>query len=450
MENQGRPKQLSDEEYRRIMALPERKFRLGGGLRSGRYDEAAHRFYETTLDANGQEVLTGRTASVNIDPAPAPEADVTSEEATVPSEGAESEEGSDDDGGEAAPGFFARFKVPILVAAGVLVVAICAMAFMGGGQSTGDTPGSGVTASDAPSSEVSVIQTNKPLLIGHVLTLEDVEEVQLGRAEYEEVALFGRNLYTYNDLDKLVGSYVTKFVPAGQYLEQADIQAATPFPINPWAITDGNSTSVKVPLEAEIAESVNFGFGSVMDLTVRRVTANQVAVGGEGGDAEGVAGVTHTSTVGTTSTTEEITIGSLVVCDLLNSDGESIYESYCAYIGIPLGQRLDYLAAAIEENDTLMQELTPVYVVLRVSQDQAAIIGDLSSNNVTTSLKSNGDVSRLTNEQIQFSSEAQAVKTTLYQAQAVVEKKMAEHQAEMQKTYEESKHQQGQEEAENG
>lgn len=439
MENAGRPKQISKEEYLRIMALPERKFRLGGGIRTGRYDEAAHRFYETTVDEDGKEVLTGRTASVTPPPAASqPSSDSENEEDGQP----DGDEEAEDEDSEAAPGFFARFKWPLIITGVMVVVAVCAIAFMGG--STPNLPSPDGTASNAPSTEVSVIRVNKDLLPGHVLTPEDVEEVQLARAEYEEVSLFGRNLYTYDNLDKLVGNYMTKFVPAGQYLEQDTVQAASPFAINPWTITDANSTLVKVPLDDILAENVGFGFGSVVDLTVRRVTANQVAVGGEG-ETVAVPGVTHTSTVGTTSTTEEFTIGSLVVCDLLNADGDSIYESYCAYIGIPLGQRLDYLSNALVDDAGLADKLYPVYAMVRVTGEQAMAIGDVSASNTTAAIKFNGETSQLTNEQFQFSSEAQAVKTTIYQAQALNEQRAAEEQAEMEKTYEESKHQQDQE-----
>lgn len=436
------PKQITREEYQRIMALPQRTFRVGGGTRTGKYDEESRQFYE--LDEDGR--LTGNVATVNQ---PAPKPEPTQGEPDSPAEPSEDEPMDEpaDDEAEAASG---KKKKRWLIIGGVALclvfVIIAAVGMMGGKSAAPSDSVDGAGDAEAPAAEVHVIRVNADLLPGHLLTPEDVEDVVLDRATYDEITLYGRDLYDYGNLDMLVGSYLTKYVPEGQYLEQEDLQAASPFAINPWGGTEAGTVSVAVNLDPDLAADVNFGWGSNVELTIRRVTTSQVAVGGEEVPEPSIPGMTHTSVLGTTSSTEEITIGDLHVTDLLNANGESIYERYCAYMGIPLGRRLDYITKALQESDTLLDELTPAQAVIRITEEQAAYIGDVHDANTTATIQSLHTLYTTTNEQMQFASEAAAVKNTIFQAQAVKEKLLAEEQAKLAEAMRES----AQEESENG
>ena len=130
---------------------------------------------------------------------------------------------------------------------------------------------------------------------------------------------------------------------------------------------------------------------------------------------------------------------------MLNSSGQSIYNAYCAYIGIPLGNRLDYLCKALSEDESLWNTLTPTYAVIRVTEQQAAAIGDVSADNVTAIVQADGTSFITTNEQAKFASEASAVKTTLYQAKAYNEEKQAQERAELEKAVQDAKAKENQE-----
>lgn len=432
------PRQLEPGEYEKIMSLPKRTFRIGGETRVGRFDEESRKFYEL----NEQGELTGKVVMVATPANKPPVTEAKAEEGALQND----EENENEEEDSESKGFFAKFKVPLIIAGGLLAFIVIIFVFMSAFSGTEPGPDPSQTEGPAPTepavTEVHVMKVNQDLLPGHVLTPEDVSEVVLDKADYDEVALFGRNLYTWTDLDKLVGNYLSKFVPANQYLEQNDVQAAAPFDINPWAASEPGTTLLKVPVDPTLTDNLNFGFGSVVSLTVRKVTSSQIAVGDEPID---VPGLTHTTTVGTTSRTEEFTVGGLHVCDLLNSSGQSVYNAYCAYIGVPLGNRLDYLCKTLSEDENLWEALTPTYAMIRVTEQQAAAIGDVFADNVTAIVQTDGTSFIATNEQAKFASEASAVKTTLYQAKAYNEEKQAQERAELEKAVQDAKAKENQE-----
>lgn len=431
MEN-NQPRRLSQADVERIKALPVRSFRVAGELRSGYYDEETRQFYETV---DGK--LTGKVAKVSA-PAPSPAPQPAADDAT-PNDGAESKEDGSDSENEEGTKDEGKKKKPLIiggiVAGAVVFLGLCVM-LMGGD----DTPSP--DASDnpgviAPVSEVHVVQVVRDLLPGHILTPDDVQECVLSSQAYSEAVLYGRNFCTYNELDKLVGNYLAEYIPAMQFLEQDSIQAATPFGINPWGAMEQGTTFITVPVAPDVAEKPTFGFGSIVDVTVRRTVSSQVAVGDDPGYVD-IPGVTHTSTVGTTSRTEEVTISGLCVADVLNANNESIYEQYAAYMGIPLGSRLDYLAGALQADEGLWERLTPAYVKVRVTDAQAVAVGDTAKEGTTVTLQDTNGQYINTDAQAKFASEGTAVKTTLFQAKAQNEQKAADELAELQKQAQEN------------
>lgn len=443
----NQPKRLTQEEVQKIMALPKRSFRVSGELKTGRYDEETRKFYELTTDGK----LTGKVASVPLPSTP------TAKRAGVESSGGPDDEDADakdkdknpNEEAEDAPkdnsGGKKKPKKALIIGgavAGVLLLCVIAM-FTGGGEGEVTPPDSSVPpATDPAVEEVHVVQVTKDLLPGHVLTPDDVQDCVLDAATYNEAVLYGRNLCSYDTLDELVGNYVAVYVPAMQYLEQDAVQAASPFEFNPWGGDVAGTSFITVPIPADIAENQSFGFGSTVEITIHRVTENLVAVGGEDPSHIGdVPGVTHTSTVGTTSRTDEFTIGSLYVCDLLNADGASIYEPYCAYMGIPLGSRLGYLTAALKTDENLWNSLIPAYAVIRVTDVQAVAIGDVNGENTTVTLKSTGNYYINDNAQSKYVSEAGSVKSALYQAKAINDEEKAKEAEELQKVAQEMQEQ---------
>lgn len=431
--NQQQPRRLSQEEMERIKALPVRTFRVGGELRSGFYDEETRQFYETV-----DNKLTGRVARVNL-PTEKAANDMKKEPDKTDGSDKEGEatgEVSEETNGEVEKGGKKKKRLIIgAIAGGAVLLMVVAALFTGGDpESTG--PNNPDVDPNVVTDQIHVVQVVKDLLPGHVLTPEDVQECVLDVAAYNEAVLYGRNFCTYDSLDKLVGNYLTEYIPANQYLEQDSIKAASPFGINPWSSTEQGTTFITVPIAPDMADKTSFGFGSVVDMTVRRTVSSQVAVGDEPG-YEDVPGVTHTSTVGTTSRTEEITISGLYVCDILNGDNESLYETYAAYMGIPLGNRLDYLTAALEADETLWTRLTPAYVKVRVTDAQSVAIGDVNAEGTTVALHDANSQFINTDTQAEFASESTAIKTTLYQAYAELEQKKADDLAALQQQQQE-------------
>lgn len=414
-------KKITQEELEQILQLPPRTFRIANEITKGLFDEENRKFYE--LDANGK--LTGVVVTIPAPPSPTQGSSeaASADEKPVPEEESANEDEASTSEPDNKKGFFAKHKLPIIIGGSALAVLILGVGIVGGVNggtvhTPSENPGA-LQSDDVSTKEISVIRVTKDLLQGHILTPDDVEESVISKAEYDNLVLYGRNLYSYNQIDKLIGNYVNSFVPLGQYLESTNVQAASPISINPWTYTEAGSTLVTVPVDDELAENLSFGFGSVVNMTVSKTTASQVGVGNASNEKNEIPGVSHvTSTIGTTKT-DEITINNLVVCDLLDAKGNSLYADFSSYISVPLGDRLYYFSERMKAEPKLYESSIPVSVVLRIADQQVDALGDIETGNVTIVLKNTNKFWTNTNEQSAFATEFTAVKNVLAQAYAV-------------------------------
>ena len=461
---------LTQEDVEKIKSLPKRTFLIGNLQQTGLYDEKTRRFYY--LDANGE--WNGRLAIINTPPPPPPPPDEDGPEDENDSE----DEAADDnsEGGDAptsladkAKGLFSFLKkkgdgkenpimekrhTPIskrlpltwmhVVIIGVVLLLLMVFIITPAvnrvfappdvppASSTEVTPPSGsqqgtegetpqTSEPDPTLSNIQVIQVKDTMIPGDTITSDSVQSAEISAADYELLRANGRVLYQWDVVDNLIGMVVNKYIPKGGYIASGDESATYTPSSNPWDTEEDGKTFVTIPLTDEIASSADLNFGAKINIFVKKRTSTQTSQEGD-------------DTIVTTTSEKSYTFASSVVCDILNSNEESLYPLYSAYLAIPAGERLNYLRTALVEDETLGQRLTPAYIRVKIDSTSATEIGDFNSNSVTIALRipDANDIDNTTDQKRDFASQARALDETINQAVALNEEAVQQAQAEAQ------------------
>ena len=459
---------LTQEDVEKIKSLPKRTFLIGNLQQTGLYDEKTRRFYY--LDANGE--WNGRLAIINTPPPPPPPPDEDGPEDENDSE----DEAADDnsEGGDAptsladkAKGLFSFLKkkgdgtespimeklhTPIskrlpltwmhVVIIGVVLLLLMVFIITPAvnrvfappdvppASSTEVTPPSGsqqgtegetpqTSEPDPTLSNIQVIQVKDTMIPGDTITSDSVQSAEISAADYELLRANGRVLYQWDVVDNLIGMVVNKYIPKGGYIASGDESATYTPSSNPWDTEEDGKTFVTIPLTDEIASSADLNFGAKINIFVKKRTSTQTSQEGD-------------DTIVTTTREKSYTFASSVVCDILNSNEESLYPLYSAYLAIPAGERLNYLRTALVEDETLGQRLTPAYIRVKIDSTSATEIGDFNSNSVTIALRipDANDIDNTTDQKRDFASQARALDETINQAVALNEEAVQQAQAE--------------------
>lgn len=459
---------LTQEDVEKIKSLPKRTFLIGNLQQTGLYDEKTRRFYY--LDANGE--WNGRLAIINTPPPPPPPPDEDGPEDENDSE----DEAADDnsEGGDAptsladkAKGLFSFLKkkgdgtespimeklhTPIskrlpltwmhVVIIGVVLLLLMVFIITPAvnrvfappdvppASSTEVTPPSGsqqgtegetpqTSEPDPTLSNIQVIQVKDTMIPGDTITSDSVQSAEISAADYELLRANGRVLYQWDVVDNLIGMVVNKYIPKGGYIASGDESATYTPSSSPWDTEEDGKTFVTIPLTDEIASSADLNFGAKINIFVKKRTSTQTSQEGD-------------DTIVTTTSEKSYTFASSVVCDILNSNEESLYPLYSAYLAIPAGERLNYLRTALVEDETLGQRLTPAYIRVKIDSTSATEIGDFNSNSVTIALRipDANDIDNTTDQKRDFASQARALDETINQAVALNEEAVQQAQAE--------------------
>lgn len=429
---------ISKDELERIKSLPRITLKIGNEAKFGYYDQETKRFFQT--DEHGE--LTGKVAIVNkpqIPTRPVPPENDIMDEVTVPDETETQED-------QKKSGKLKKF-MPVIAICGGLIAAACIAVtvilpiFNG---NNNDSPGNvpnlptGGQPGETATTEYHVTQTTRDILPGQMFTLDDLQEVVVPAAEYLEARSFGNGLYVWEDSEKLLGYYAGEFIPANTYLEEDEISAVPPYELNPWGVVDPGSTLLLAPVSEEIRGENALNYGNYIDMTVKKIVKTQVTVGTDPNDPESGTGLETSGITQETTQTKEYPVNDLTICDILNASGESLYNIYCAYIGIPAPKRLNYIAEALWNDETLQDKLTPAYILVRVTNEQANTLGDLSGSDTSVTIKFKGSLNAVNNDQYMFAQEAASVKQTISSAIQVNVQRAAEEEAARQQALQEA------------
>lgn len=443
---------LTQEEVEQIKNLPKRTFIIGNIKQTGLYDEATKRFYY--LDANGD--WNGRLAIITMPPPPP--AAAQEEDDDVPDENEADpdfdNDADDEDGEQDAPSignFLKKLKggahkqkpsgeseeekknalldklmtpigrkVPfswlhIVVFAIVLALAMIFIivpsvnkAFRPVETSTPPVPNTPpvTTATPDPSLDsIQVIQVTKTLIPGDTITEDNIQAASISAADYEMLRASGRLLYQWDVVNNLLGKVLNTYIPKGSYIASGDESSTYTPPSNPWVNQQQGMTYVTMPLDATTAASALLNFGAKVDIDLKKETTSETVTQEDG-------------TITTTVSTKPYSFDSVIVCDILNSNQESIYPKYSAYLSIPAGAQLDYIRADLAGDAALIKNLTPAYIQVKIDSAVAEEIGDFTAKNVSIvyTLHAADDIDVTTDAKRDFAAQARELVQTIDQA----------------------------------
>ena len=121
-----------------------------------------------------------------------------------------------------------------------------------------------------------------------------------------------------------------------------------------------------------------------------------------------VPGLERKATVEQSSLLETYSLPNVVVCDLLNSDKNSLYATYNTWISIPAGERSAYLKERLKEDSTSVKSMLPTYAQVRMTKAQAEALGDLTAPDVSVEIGVTDKVDANTDAKSAFAAEANA------------------------------------------
>ena len=420
MADEKKRREISKEEYLHILTLPVKTMTVGGGERRGRFDEVNQLFYE--LNEDGE--LTGRVAHIQT-PAPPPEEPPEEEDDrdTTGSGPAKKPKRKNRKRKERIPGPHDpagdRRKYRVVLIGAILTALLIALLYGPRtivGNLTGQFSGAAAVqeagengepqSAEAPDS-IAVVQVTKDVIPGDRITGDMIREASISAESYNLITLGGRLVYPWDRRETLIGSYISAYVPAGQYLTYADVSTVRPgSDRNPWIVDENIYTDI--PVTEDMLSSGQLSFGSVMDLTIRKESVHETEVKPDENE-ETVPGLEHSASVQKSITVDTYTLRDIVLCDLLNREGESICSSFIRFLSIPEEEREGYLARLFSTDPGTIQDLTPAYITVCVTKEQMDRLGDLTADGVSITVSFTGEKDADTPEKKAFSEEAAAL-----------------------------------------
>ena len=404
---------LSREEFDQIMALPERRFTFGGIEKRGKFDETTNKFY--VLDDDNK--LTGKSITVtHRDRPPGEDEQRTAEDKSLADKsrgalagalrkiaGGEKEDDAEDEvpakkakeakQEDPQKGLF-RKKLFFFIVAALVILLIAFVAvpkLIHNAVAPKEPAPASVQATEQTQTKkaidmISVVQVNRDLVPGDKITENVIQEAKISAETYNQISLTGMQLYQWTRAEDLMEKDVLDFVPRGQYLTYDNIgiyhQNA-----NPWINEQDGLVSVIVPIDftADAKTVTNINYGSVLDLVISKQSVKESDDGASASaePLEGTAAVQHESTVEQSYVVDTYRIAGTAVCDILNGNKVSLYRTFTSWFGIPSGEQVTYIKNLFRSSKDIYTQLTPAFIVIRMSEADAAVLGDLTGTDVT-------------------------------------------------------------------
>ena len=428
---------ISREEFAAIMTLPIREFKFGGVQKRGRYDEESHKFYFI----NDEGKLIGRIATVTFhDKAPAetvpaeyntpqqnrPKAEdqrnalvcflrkmAGSSEAEINAKGSTQEnqpvsEKRGVDRGENAEKekrkrkflICATLATTILLLCVIVVPSVIRNSFKGFGQANSESP-----QNNSALEAITVIQVTRDLIPGDILTSEDLQSAVVSAAEYNLIYTGSSPLYQWSRCEDLLETqnYVTEYIPKGLYLTYDNVSGVYPRLINPWMEAQSEIRYVSIPINEGVRTDARLNYGAIINLTIQKSSRGVDTSQGEENDIDGMeVTVVREDRVG-------YALQNVVVCDLLDGDGESLFARHSHLMAIPSGEQVTYLRNLFLSDSKADGALSPQYIVIGLTAAQAKELGDLNSGSIEIAVSLTGQADTGTDAKLRFSEGAKAL-----------------------------------------
>ena len=277
----------------------------------------------------------------------------------------------------------AKAKTYIVVSVAVIAILTAGTAITlknishpGGGEATASSS----TQSSKSLNTIEVIQATQDLIPGDAITSENIQKATISAEAYNQISLASVSLYQWSRSDSLIDAYAVSYIPKGQYLTYNNVNTVYSQKSNPWGNPGDGYKFISLPIQkSEDAQEVNYG--SVVNLTIVKKTVKETGnTNTDDADKQEIAGLDHKTSVQQSSIVDTYLLSDVVVCDLLDSDKNSLYETLTSWMEIPAGEQPTYIKTRFQEDESLMKELEPKYMQLRVTAEQAEALGSLTDD----------------------------------------------------------------------
>ena len=277
----------------------------------------------------------------------------------------------------------AKAKTYIVVSVAVIAILTAGTAITlknishpGGGEATASSS----TQSSKSLNTIEVIQATQDLIPGDAITSENIQKATISAEAYNQISLASVSLYQWSRSDSLIDAYAVSYIPKGQYLTYNNVNTVYSQKSNPWGNPGDGYKFISLPIQkSEDAQEVNYG--SIVNLTIVKKTVKETGnTNTDDADKQEIAGLDHKTSVQQSSIVDTYLLSDVVVCDLLDSDKNSLYETLTSWMEIPAGEQPTYIKTRFQEDESLMKELEPKYMQLRVTAEQAKALGSLTDD----------------------------------------------------------------------
>lgn len=392
--------EFTQDQIDQIVQLPIRSYNMGGTKKNGYYDINTGKFY--LIDAEGK--LTGFVGKVSK----------KTERPPVTQETPVTEQEPEKDPKKKKPADNKKTaKALFIVVAAIVVV-------FGGlfGVSRIVNPVSAAPAQDPQATEeaapagIDILKVTKDIIKGDLLEESMFEVVTVSPIEYNQLLAAGVLPCKGDDMDTILGLYAAEYISAEQFMSSECISIGSPIASNPWGTAGEEYAFLTLSVE-DMAEDHTAFYGAVGALDIVRKVSTEEAKEEEAEevdeedeeaeevDPEEVEGLTISSSESQSVVVTSYRIDDVVICDVLNEEGNSVYPYYARYL--ELTEIKQYaIVSTLMEDDEFMKATTPCHLVVRVTAEQAAVIGDIVEDDVTLTL--NGAVDADTDEETVISS----------------------------------------------
>ena len=414
---------LSAEDIQRIKGLPERIFTVAGKESKGLFDEKEGRFY--LLNPNGE--LSGKSAIVTK-----PDMHNSSNG----DDGGSSNRLTDSNSEKRELTIEAKKRI-FLVAAGAIILG-CIVYFavipmlskVNSKPPSENKPGTVQTSNESdkitpapPSSkdEVQVVQAISDLIPGDIISEENIQPATISLELYNQMRLL-TDLYKWEEKEHLINKYIGKYITSGGYLPIDGVSTIYAIPANPWVNETYDTTYIEIPIGSNVIDSEILNFGAKFDLSIQKQTLSQTDNDRDDeNEPESIEGLKHETSVQQSVVVDSYQLSNLIVCDMLNNSGESIYNLYVGFMNVPVGRQYDYICNTFANTPDLNEKITPSVIRVKVTTKQAEALGDLFSENTKISFSFIADIDVTnTNKQL-FAFEARELFKTIDSALTTIE-----------------------------
>lgn len=435
---------LSAQEVEEIMALPDRRFIIAGLERKGKFNENTGIFYILNDDGT----LNGRIAKTTRKDRPPDEATLAVKDSgTADASNGESTKhfnfslsktlhklagdadcGDDsntmDDSETSSTDNPKKKKIFVPIISGLAIVSLLLIFALS--KAVGPTPQNDENLSGPSLETIDVIQVTRDLIPGDFISEDNIQRASISAETYNQIYLDSSQLYQWSRYEALTGNQVITYIPCGQYLTYDNVASVYLQPANPWLNESEDMSYVTIPLKEDILANDNFSYGSVVNLIITKQTVKEINQTEEDTEQDAstvnIPGLDHQMSIQQSYVVDTYGMSDITICDLLNSKQESLYSTYTSWICIPTGERLTYIRNRLNDDRQLTDSLTPAYAIIRISNEQAAELGDLTGDNISISFIDQDVIDTETETKAAYTAEVRALQHTITEAATLNEK----------------------------